>query len=87
MQGEEASVFVGTLVLYGGADKFAWGYNAQKGQYVDMIKAGIVDPLKVVQTALVDVIGVASLLTTSGRVWLMFLRIHLLVVPVAGWVG
>jgi chaperonin GroEL len=32
---------------------------------VDMIKAGIVDPLKVVRMALVDASGVASLLTTS----------------------
>ena len=34
--------------------------------YVDMIQAGIVNPLKVVRTALVDTAGVASLLTTSG---------------------
>ncbi|EDR08934.1 uncharacterized protein LACBIDRAFT_184661 [Laccaria bicolor S238N-H82] len=64
--GEESSVIVGTLLkTYGGADKFAWGYDAAKGEYVDMIKAGIVDPLKVVRTALVDASGVASLLTTS----------------------
>ena len=64
--GEEASVIVGTLSsLYGSPDKFAWGYDASKGEYVDMIKAGIVDPLKVVRTALVDAAGVASLLTTS----------------------
>ena len=41
------------------------GYDASKGEYVDMIKAGIVDPLKVVRTALVDALGVSSLLTTS----------------------
>ncbi|CAL1713838.1 unnamed protein product [Somion occarium] len=64
--GEEASVIVGTLQSqYGTPDKFAWGYDASKGEYVDMIKAGIVDPLKVVRTALVDAAGVASLLTTS----------------------
>jgi chaperonin GroEL len=64
--GEEASVIVGTLASqYGMPDKFAWGYDASKGEYVDMIKAGIVDPLKVVRTALVDAAGVASLLTTS----------------------
>jgi chaperonin GroEL len=64
--GEESSVIVGTLLSqYGAPDKFAWGYDAQKGEYVDMIKAGIVDPLKVVRTALVDASGVASLLTTS----------------------
>ena len=64
--GEEASVIVGTLLSqYGSADKFSWGYDASKGEYVDMIQAGIVDPLKVVRTALVDASGVASLLTTS----------------------
>ncbi|KAJ7471740.1 chaperonin Cpn60/TCP-1 family [Mycena latifolia] len=64
--GEEASVIVGTLLgQYGAADKFGWGYDAAKGEYVDMVKAGIVDPLKVVRTALVDAAGVASLLTTS----------------------
>ncbi|KAI0759524.1 chaperonin GroL [Trametes elegans] len=64
--GEEASVIVGTLQnSYGTADKFAWGYDASRGQYVDMIQAGIVDPLKVVRTALIDAAGVASLLTTS----------------------
>ncbi|PCH39724.1 chaperonin GroL [Wolfiporia cocos MD-104 SS10] len=64
--GEESSVIVGTLLAnYGSPDKFSWGYDASKGEYVDMIKAGIVDPLKVVRTALVDAAGVASLLTTS----------------------
>jgi chaperonin GroEL len=64
--GEESSVIVGALLgQYGAADKFSWGYDASKGEYVDMIKAGIVDPLKVVKTALVDAAGVASLLTTS----------------------
>jgi chaperonin GroEL len=56
-------VIVGTLLKqYGTADKFAWGYDAAKGEYVDMIKAGIVDPFKVVRTALVEASGVASLL-------------------------
>jgi chaperonin GroEL len=68
--GEEASVIVGTLLSqsgqgYGSPDMFAWGYDASSGKYVDMIKAGIVDPLKVVRTALVDASGVASVLMTS----------------------
>ncbi|EJD50658.1 chaperonin GroL [Auricularia subglabra TFB-10046 SS5] len=62
--GEEGSVVVGNVVeKYG--EKFEWGYDAAKGEYVDMIASGIVDPLKVVRTALVDASGVASLLTTS----------------------
>jgi chaperonin GroEL len=64
--GEEASVIIGTLLAqYGAPDKFAWGYDAQNGEYVDLIKAGIIVPLKVVRTALMDASGVASLLTTS----------------------
>lgn len=65
--GEESSVIVGTLLAepYSTPEKFSWGYDAAKGEYVDMIKAGIVDPLKVVRTALIDAAGVASLLTTS----------------------
>ncbi|KAJ2917939.1 hypothetical protein MD484_g2473, partial [Candolleomyces efflorescens] len=64
--GEESSVIVGTLLSsYASADKFNWGYDAAKGEYADMVQSGIVDPLKVVRTALVDAAGVASLLTTS----------------------
>ncbi|KAK0500108.1 chaperonin GroL [Armillaria luteobubalina] len=64
--GEEASVIVGNVLeRYASEDKFSWGYDASKGEYVDMVKTGIVDPLKVVRTALVDASGVASLLTTS----------------------
>ncbi|PON48149.1 Chaperonin Cpn [Parasponia andersonii] len=41
------------------------GYDAAKGEYVDMVKAGIIDPLKVVRTALVDAASVSLLLTTT----------------------
>lgn len=46
-------------------DDFNMGYDAAKGQYVDMVKAGIIDPLKVVRTALVDAASVSMLLTTT----------------------
>jgi len=42
-----------------------WGFNAQTGEYVDMIKAGIIDPTKVVRTALQDAASVAGLLVTT----------------------
>jgi len=42
-----------------------FGFNAQTGQYVDMIKAGIIDPTKVVRTALQDAASVAALLITT----------------------
>jgi chaperonin GroEL len=42
-----------------------YGFDAQKGDYVDMIKAGIIDPVKVVRTALQDAASVAGLLVTT----------------------
>jgi chaperonin GroEL len=57
--GEEGSVVVGHLLdKYAG--NFEWGYDAGKGQYVDMVASGIVDPLKVVKTALIDARSVLS---------------------------
>ncbi|XP_035227740.1 heat shock protein 60A-like [Stegodyphus dumicola] len=45
-----------------------FGYDAMKGDYVNMIESGIIDPTKVVRTALMDAAGVASLLTTAESV-------------------
>jgi len=42
-----------------------WGYNAQTGEYVDMLKEGIIDPAKVVRLALQDASSVAGLLVTT----------------------
>jgi chaperonin GroEL len=42
-----------------------FGYDAQSGKYVDMIKAGIIDPAKVVRIALQDAASVAGLLITT----------------------
>ena len=42
-----------------------YGFNAQTEEYVDMIEAGIVDPAKVVRTALQDAASVAGLLITT----------------------
>ncbi|WP_019646754.1 chaperonin GroEL [Novispirillum itersonii] len=42
-----------------------FGFNAQSGQYVDMIASGIIDPTKVVRTALQDAASVAGLLITT----------------------
>ncbi|XP_042024897.1 chaperonin CPN60-like 2, mitochondrial [Salvia splendens] len=43
----------------------SFGYDAAKGQYVDMVKAGIIDPVKVIRTALQDAASVSLLLTTT----------------------
>jgi chaperonin GroEL len=62
--GAEGSVIVGKLTDEFASD-FNKGYDSAKGEYVDMISAGILDPFKVVRTALVDASGVASLLGTT----------------------
>jgi chaperonin GroEL len=41
------------------------GYDANKGQYVDMLKSGIIDPVKVVRTALVNAASISGLLLTT----------------------
>ncbi|KAI8984402.1 hsp60-like protein [Mycotypha africana] len=61
--GGEGSVVSGKLLEK--TDNINWGYDASTGEYCDMIERGIIDPTKVVRTALVDASGVASLLTTS----------------------
>lgn len=62
--GEEGSVIVGKLVDEYGSD-FAKGYDSAKGEFTDMLAAGIIDPFKVVRSGLVDASGVASLLATT----------------------
>ena len=42
-----------------------FGYNAQTGEYTDLVKAGIIDPTEVVRTALQDAASVAGLLITT----------------------
>uniref|UniRef100_A0A0C9QRN8 TSA: Wollemia nobilis Ref_Wollemi_Transcript_12560_2226 transcribed RNA sequence n=1 Tax=Wollemia nobilis TaxID=56998 RepID=A0A0C9QRN8_9CONI len=63
--GVEGAVVVGKLLEQ---DNLDYGYDAAKGEYVDMVKAGIIDPLKVIRTALVDAASVSSLLTTTEAV-------------------
>lgn len=63
--GVEGSVVVSKLLEQDNPDL---GYDAAKGEYVDMIKSGIIDPLKVIRTALVDSASVSSLLTTTEAV-------------------
>ncbi|KAJ4409969.1 chaperonin [Gnomoniopsis sp. IMI 355080] len=62
--GLEGSVVVGKLTDEFGKD-FNKGFDSSKGEYVDMISAGILDPFKVVRTGLIDASGVASLLGTT----------------------
>ncbi|KAK9281276.1 hypothetical protein L1049_004173 [Liquidambar formosana] len=64
--GVEGAVVVGKLLEQDNPDL---GYDAAKaGEYVDMVKAGIIDPLKVIRTALIDAASVSSLMTTTEAV-------------------
>jgi chaperonin GroEL len=57
--GVDGSVVVGKLIEH---KDYAFGYDAQRGEYGDLYKLGIIDPTKVVRTALQDAASVASLL-------------------------
>lgn len=60
--GEEGAVIVGKVY---DEPEFYKGYDSAKGEFTDMIAAGIIDPFKVVKNGLVDASGVASLLATT----------------------
>ncbi|AHE52799.1 chaperonin GroEL [Sphingomonas sanxanigenens] len=60
--GEDGAWIVGKLLE---SDDYNWGFNAATGEYQDLVKAGVIDPAKVVRTALQDAASVASLLITT----------------------
>jgi len=60
--GVEGSIVVGNIMDH---KSETYGFDAQEEKYVDMIDAGIVDPAKVVRTALQDAGSVAGLLVTT----------------------
>jgi chaperonin GroEL len=60
--GEDGSVIAGKLIE---KSQDTLGYDAQNHEYVDMFKAGIIDPAKVVRTALQDAASVAGLIITT----------------------
>ena len=60
--GEDGSVIVGKILE---KDQYSFGFDAQSGEYVDMVKKGIIDPTKVVRTAIQDAASVAGLLITT----------------------
>ena len=61
--GEDGAVVAGKLLET--TDNINWGFDAQNGKYTDLVKAGIIDPTKVVRTALQDAASVAGLLITT----------------------
>jgi chaperonin GroEL len=60
--GEDGAVIAGKVLE---SDEYNWGFDAQSGEFKDMVKAGIIDPTKVVRTALQDAASVAGLLVTT----------------------
>src|SRR5262249_49045566 len=60
--GEDGSIIVGKILE---KDQYSYGFDAQSGEYVDMLKKGIIDPTKVVRTAIQNASSVAALLITT----------------------
>jgi chaperonin GroEL len=60
--GEDGSVVVGKIL---DKDIYAFGYDAQTGEYGNLVSKGIIDPTKVVRTALQDAASIAGLLITT----------------------
>jgi len=60
--GGDGAVVVGKLLESG---EYGYGFDAQKGEYGDLMKLGIIDPTKVVRTALQDAASIAGLIITT----------------------
>jgi chaperonin GroEL len=63
--GAEGSIIVGKMLDQKDSN---FGYDAQKGEFCDMVKTGIIDPVKVVRTALQDAASVAGLVITTEAI-------------------
>jgi chaperonin GroEL len=60
--GEDGSIVVGKIL---DKDTYAFGYDAQTGEYGNLVSKGIIDPTKVVRTALQDAASIAGLMITT----------------------
>jgi chaperonin GroEL len=60
--GEDGAVIAGKVL---DKNDYAYGFDAQSGEFKDLVKAGIIDPTKVVRTALQDAASVAALIITT----------------------
>ena len=60
--GADGAVVVGKLMESG---EYAFGYDAQTGEYGDLVKKGVIDPTKVVRTAIQDAASIAGMLITT----------------------
>src|SRR5947207_12762656 len=60
--GEDGSVIIGKILE---KDQYAYGFDAQNGEYVNLVAKGIIDPTKVVRAALQNAASIAGLLITT----------------------
>ena len=63
--GTSGEIVVGKVM---DASDYNFGYNAQTGEYVDVMAAGIIDPAKVVKTAIAAAASTAGVMLTTGAV-------------------
>ncbi|MDR2685546.1 MAG: chaperonin GroEL [Rickettsiales bacterium] len=63
--GKEGAIVVGKVLE---SKEYNFGYDAAKDDFVDMVSSGIIDPAKVVKTALLDAASVAGTMITTGAV-------------------
>jgi len=63
--GHDGSVIVGKLLE---SEDVTWGFDAQSGSFTNLVKAGIIDPTKVVRSALQNAASIAGLLITTEAV-------------------
>src|SRR5436309_15976989 len=60
--GEDGSIIVGKILE---KDQYSYGFDAQNGEYVNLVTKGIIDPTKVVRAALQNAASIAGLLITT----------------------
>ena len=60
--GEDGAIIIGKVLDHA---EYDWGFDAQAGEYGDLVAKGIIDPTKVVRTALQDAASIAGLLITT----------------------
>ena len=60
--GEDGSIIVGKILE---KDQYNWGYDAQAGEYGNLVSKGVIDPAKVVRSAIQGAASVAGLLITT----------------------
>ena len=82
--GDDGAVVVGKLLE---AADYAYGYNAQTGEYGDLVKLGIIDPTKVVRTAIQDAASIAGLIVSTEATITEAPRKSALAMPQGGGMG